>query len=157
MYRLPSQFDPSGRQDDLSAAGGGSTSTSCCSCVVTLAAASAITARHFAHLEPTPVPAPEATDRPYLPVSRPEPMSPLTRGLWGASALVLAALAGAIGSMLIPMFGIFTGLAAYIGIFCMVYDRSRRSAKRGALMAVLTLVAIVACAAGELIVWISTF
>ena len=157
MYRLPSQFDPSGRQDDLSAAGGGSTSTSCCSCVVTLAAASAITARHFAHLEPTPVQAPEATDRPYQPVSRPEPMSPLTRGLWGALALVLAALAGAIGSILIPMFGIFPALAVYIGIFCMVYDRSRRSAKRGALMAVLTLVAIVACAAGELIVWISTF
>ena len=162
MYRLPSQFDPSGRQDDLSAAGGGSTSTCCCSCVVTLAAASTFTARHFVSLVPAEPETESSATQDNLPQAVEEtpgfidpspPMSTWARGTLGAFVLILAVLAAVGGSMAVPMFGVFVGVAVYIGIFCMVYSRSNRSVPRGILVAVVSLIAIVACAAAELFVW----
>ena len=188
MYRLPSQFDPAGRQDEISAAGGGSTSTSCCSCIVTAGTASLITAIKFASLVPAstgestlpdpsskPDPRPEqaagrATNQPPAETSHaPDSIiiEPGIRSLYstdimpawqrctlGALALVIAAALGGAAYIAIPMFSLFVFIAIYIGIFCLVYEKSGLSAKRGAVIAILSLIAIIACGTLELFIWI---
>ncbi|EHK65725.1 hypothetical protein [Achromobacter arsenitoxydans] len=174
MYRMPSQFDPDGRQDHLAAAGGGSTSTTCSSCVVTLGAASVITATIFADLgarppqsnppeSPVPAPAPEIrppaqqeapSGIPAFVQDRP-PMTAGTRRLLGALALGLATLAGLAGLTVGLGFAAILFCAVYIGIFCTVYERAKRSPGRGAIVAVVMLAAIAVCAAFEMYVWMS--
>lgn len=171
MYRMPSQFDPDGRQDHLAAAGGGSTSTTCSSCVVTLGAASVITASIFANLgerppavqpiegqapEPALTPAVKepAGNIPTAGLSSP-PMAAGTRRLLGALALVLATLGGLAGLGLSLGFAAILFCAVYIGIFCVVYERSQRSPGHGAIVAVVMLAAIGVCAAFEMYVWVS--
>ena len=197
MYRLPSQFDPAGRQDDLSAAGGGSTSTTCSSCLVTLGAASAVTATIFSGLIPTegrstgsiaslakpatePLAAdveesesnvdadsqmraesgapsePEAGQRYNARLSEAtrQPMSTGERRVWGALSLILAAAAGGVAFLAQPLFGAIVFFAVYIGIFCLVYERSNRPVGLGALVAIVMLIGIVAAAAFEMYVWI---
>lgn len=174
MYRMPSQFDPDGRQDSLAAAGGGSTSTTCTSCVVTLGAASVITATIFSDLgERPPQPNPlEGLEPESVPEVRPPsqqeahsgipafvrdrpPMTVGARRLLGALALGLATLAGLAGLAVGLGFGAILFCAVYIGIFCTVYERARRSPGRGAIVAVVMLAAIGVCAAFEMYVWMS--
>ncbi|WP_415807869.1 hypothetical protein [Bordetella muralis] len=206
MYRLPDQFDPSGRQDNLSAAGGGSTSTTCSSCLVTVGIASVATSSIFSGLVPevlgragasdstsagasstvaatepsssavivpaadhidtngqasaSPVQAPMATSetgRHYdarLSAGLRQPMSKGERRTMGALSIVLAAIAGVLGFLVQPLFGAIAFFAVYIGIFCVVYERSNRSPGRGAAVALLMLIGIVACAALEMYFWI---
>lgn len=168
MYRMPSQFDPNGRQDNLAAAGGGSTSTTCTSCIVTLGAASAITASMFANLGQQNKTEAERQARPenlaekpasldsspFKPEANP-PMTSTQRTMLGALSLVFSTVAGAIGLYINFVFAIVLFCAVYIGLYCIVYERSRLSPGRGALTAVLMLVAIIACAAFEMYVWMS--
>ncbi|WP_094822479.1 hypothetical protein [Bordetella genomosp. 4] len=211
MYRLPNQFDPSGRQDNLSAAGGGSTSTTCSSCIVTVGIASVATSSIFSGLVPevlarrtasasTPTDASGASSTvgatepsasaPTLsaaddvqtnkqasvshapaPMATPEtgqhydarlsaglrqPMSKGERRTMGALSIVLAAIAGVIGFLIQPLFGAIAFCAVYIGIFCVVYERSNRSAGHGAAVALVMLIGIVACAALEMYFWIES-
>lgn len=167
MYRLPTQFDPAGRQEDLSAAGGGSTSTTCSSCVATLGVASATTAMIFhslgaaaapaAQRPPTEAPASEAAPAPSgLPAAPPAtvpPMSASKRTTLGATALLMALAAGAACAFLHPMFGALAFLATYLSIFCIVYERSRLSAARGAGIGILMLIAVVVFGLAEMYIW----
>ncbi|WP_144637707.1 hypothetical protein [Bordetella genomosp. 13] len=182
MYRLPTQFDPAGRQDDLSAAGGGSTSTTCSSCVLTLGAFSTVTAMMFVGLAPPPNAAarrpegePDGLDVPpdppagtaharegagAMPPSRiPDsnlpaaPMSAGKRGTLGAVSLLIALAAGVACAFVHPMFGVLAFLGSYVAIYCTVYERSNLSAARGAGIGILMLVAIVICGLFEMYVW----
>ena len=178
MYRLPNQFDPAGRQDEVSAAGGGSTSSCCCSCIVTLGSASVITAIKFAALVPAATPAATSTsasasapsqeqapedppikidtsdfERPFN--SADQVMPRWQRATLGALALIIAIALGSAGSLSMPAFGLFVFVAVYVGIFCFVYDKSRLPTKRGALVGILALIAILACGALELWLWIA--
>lgn len=211
MYRLPNQFDPAGRQDNLSAAGGGSTSTTCSSCLVTVGIASVATSSIFSGLVPgalartrasdstsadassasstvvateplssastasaadhvdtstpatvSPAQAPAATPetgRHYdarLSAGLRQPMSKGQRRTMGALSIVLAAIAGVIGFLIQPLFGAIAFCAVYIGIFCVVFERSDRSPGHGAAVALLMLIGIVACAAFEMYIWIES-
>ncbi|CAM4290478.1 hypothetical protein GCM10027287_18260 [Bordetella muralis] len=81
-------------------------------------------------------------------------MSKGERRTMGALSIVLAAIAGVLGFLVQPLFGAIAFFAVYIGIFCVVYERSNRSPGRGAAVALLMLIGIVACAALEMYFWI---
>lgn len=83
-----------------------------------------------------------------------EPMSQAQRRTLGALSIVLAVLAGIVGGLLHPLFGAIAFCAVYIGICCVVYERSNRSPGVGAAVAIGMLIAIVACAAFEMYIWI---
>ena len=204
MYRVANQFDPSNRQDDLSAAGGGSTSTSCSSCVATLAGASIVTAVIFSRLAPgsetdaadagSPVEDaaplayvgdagaadsdehvytvdttetagtndtqtlranPESPAHIAAPVDEPAPLSFAARTILGLGSFILSIGVGLLGAQFVqPVFGFILFCGTYIGLFCWVYERSRRSAGRGALVAILILAVGLAVSAAEMYMWL---
>ncbi|CAM4406637.1 hypothetical protein BOTU111921_28310 [Bordetella tumbae] len=209
MYRLPNQFDPAGRHDNLSAAGGGSTSTTCSSCLVTVGIASVATSSIFSGLVPealarartsdsastdassasstvvateppsfastaasaghvdangqpsaSPVQVSTATSEAgkhydaRLSAGLRQPMSKGERRTIGALSIVLAVIAGILGFLVQPLFGAIAFFAVYVGIFCVVYERSNQSPGKGAAVALLMLIGIVACAAFEMYIWI---
>ena len=213
MYRVANQFDPSNRQDDLSAAGGGSTSTTCSSCVATLAGASIVTAVIFSRIAPgndaETAGAPHAADaastaedaapvayvgnagaaanpgsnEPVYTVDiagaaesndpqalRADPESPAhiaepgdeaaplsfaARTILGLGSFILSIGVGLLGAQFVqPVFGFILFCGTYIGLFCWVYERSRRSAGRGALIAILVLAASLALSAVEMYMWL---
>jgi len=82
------------------------------------------------------------------------PMSQAQRRTLGAVSIILAVLAGIVGGLIHPLFGAIAFCAVYIGICCVVYERSNRSPGVGAAVAIGMLIAIVACAAFEMYIWI---
>ena len=68
--------------------------------------------------------------------SEPAPLSFAARTILGLGSFILSIGVGLLGAQFVqPVFGFILFCGTYIGLFCWVYERSRRSAGRGALVA----------------------
>ena len=177
MYRLPNQFNDRARDEGVAAAGGGSTSTTCSCCVVTLVGASVVSGFLLAGLAESPgadgvQPVPPAESMPVstpaeqgdvvaqaadAESSAPPDVKPFGKGAlftMGLLAFVAAIIAGIVVRVVAWPLAFIVGPGVFIGIYCLAYERMGRSVGKGALIAILMLLAFATVSAMEVAVWL---